>query len=248
MFGCEIVAVQEIIQKADAIQEFANAAKKQDIEQFLRSSLQGDMVDGYLPIIAGQAIAMSEKDANPEEIVTLAKKRLADPASLEQFITACDEALTHEEIKTLIRFHELVKTKPSFCYPMFLVASTILQEILEPYPAAAPISTLSVIHINQNSFKEEVLDSGIPVIVDFYGEYCPPCKQAAPIFSELANELEGKMKFVKLNISEAQELAQEFEIRSIPTFLVFKDGKVIERSTGFHGKDALTLQLLKSFL
>lgn len=75
------------------------------------------------------------------------------------------------------------------------------------------------------NFEEEVLQSQIPVLVDFYADWCGPCKMMAPIVEKLAEEYEGKVKVGKLNIDENMQTAQQYRVASIPTFIIFKDGK-----------------------
>ncbi len=90
----------------------------------------------------------------------------------------------------------------------------------------------NVKHVTRENFSREVLESDIPVIVDFWAEWCMPCKIIAPIFEELAKEYAGKMKFVKVNVDESPELASSFGITGIPTFIVFHKGKIIEKLVG----------------
>ena len=93
--------------------------------------------------------------------------------------------------------------------------------------------------INDSSFKSEVTDSQMPVVVDFWAPWCGPCKMVAPVLEELAKEYEGKVKVVKLNIDENQGTATEYGVRSIPTLILFKDGKECERMIGVQSKDNL---------
>ncbi len=93
--------------------------------------------------------------------------------------------------------------------------------------------------INDSSFKSEVTDSQMPVLVDFWAPWCGPCKMVAPVLEELAKEYEGKVKVVKLNIDENQGTATEYGVRSIPTLILFKDGKECERMIGVQSKDNL---------
>jgi len=90
----------------------------------------------------------------------------------------------------------------------------------------------NVLELNAESFSTEVEDSLVPVLVDFWAEWCAPCRRLAPIVEELANEYTGKVKFCKVNVEEEGELAQRFGIRSIPTIIIFKDGKPVNQLIG----------------
>jgi thioredoxin 1 len=103
---------------------------------------------------------------------------------------------------------------------------------------------MSVIHLTNQNFDEEVLQSALPVLVDFWAEWCGPCKMIAPVVEELGGELAGQMKVAKVNVDEAQELAARYNIMSIPTLLVFKNGKQVNQIVGALGKDQL-LQKIK---
>ncbi len=94
-------------------------------------------------------------------------------------------------------------------------------------------------HVTRENFSEEILESDLPVIVDFWAEWCMPCRIVAPIFEELANEYAGKLKFAKVNVDEAPELAASFGVTGIPAFLVFHNGRVIERAVGAMPKEQL---------
>ena len=89
-----------------------------------------------------------------------------------------------------------------------------------------------VLHIPGGDFQREVLDSSLPVVVDFYADWCGPCRMVSPIIESLSNEYSGRVKFVKINTDESQELAMKLNIMSIPTIMVFKNGEVSSRTVG----------------
>src|SRR4051794_15287102 len=107
---------------------------------------------------------------------------------------------------------------------------------------AQSISTLT-----QASFSEEIATADKPVLVDFWAEWCGPCKMLAPILDEVAGENPDKITVAKVNVDENPDLARQFDIMSIPTLIVFKDGQPVHRFQGASGKAGL-LQNLSEFL
>ena len=102
------------------------------------------------------------------------------------------------------------------------------------------------IEINDSNFKSEVTDSQIPVLVDFWAPWCGPCKMIAPVLEEISKEYEGKIKVVKLNIDENQSTATDYGVRSIPTLILFKEGKEFEKMIGVQSKENLKQMVDKS--
>lgn len=96
---------------------------------------------------------------------------------------------------------------------------------------------MSVIILNEQNFETEVLKSDLLVLVDFWAEWCGPCKMTGPIIDELAKEYEGKMKVGKVNVDENQALAGKYNVMSIPTILIFKKGEAVKSMIGFQAKE-----------
>lgn len=94
--------------------------------------------------------------------------------------------------------------------------------------------------VNDQNFESEVLNSSEPVLVDFWAEWCGPCKMMSPLVDEIARELSGKVKVVKLNIDENPNTPTRYGIRGIPTFMVFRNGELVETKVGGMSKSQLS--------
>ena len=98
-------------------------------------------------------------------------------------------------------------------------------------------------HFTDDNFDAEVTNSDIPVLVDFFAEWCGPCKQLAPIVEELATEYERKVKIGKVDVDSSNATAAKFQVMSIPTLVFMKGGEMVDKATGFMSKEALKEKL-----
>ena len=98
---------------------------------------------------------------------------------------------------------------------------------------------MSEVKLTNQNFESEVLKSDKMVIVDFYANWCGPCQMIAPILSEIAEEHSGKLKVGKINVDEERELASKYQVSSIPTLLLFKEGKIVKALVGFRSKSEI---------
>ena len=98
----------------------------------------------------------------------------------------------------------------------------------------------SISHLTDETFEEEVLQSNIPVLVDYWAEWCGSCKMIAPILDSLTDEYQGKLKISKLNIDDNQKTPQKYGVRGIPTLMIFKNGNVAATKVGALSKSQLT--------
>ena len=99
------------------------------------------------------------------------------------------------------------------------------------------------IQLTDATFKQEVINSALPVLVDFWAPWCGPCKMLGPVIEELAKEYEGKVKICKLNTDESPNSASEYRISAIPTILLFKGGKLVQELVGLQPKEELKRRL-----
>ncbi|MSQ73997.1 MAG: thioredoxin TrxA [Betaproteobacteria bacterium] len=95
-------------------------------------------------------------------------------------------------------------------------------------------------HVTDSTFEPEVLKSDVPVLVDYWAEWCGPCKAIAPVLEDLAKDYSGRLKIAKVNVDDNQELAKRYNVRAIPTLILFKDGNVQASKLGAMSKSQLT--------
>ncbi|NDD31143.1 MAG: thioredoxin [Proteobacteria bacterium] len=97
----------------------------------------------------------------------------------------------------------------------------------------------NVAMVNTQSFSSEVLDAKVPVMVDFYAEWCGPCKMMAPVIDKVAESMTGKMKVMKLDTDHSPEIANKYQIMGVPTIIIFKDGQPVAKNVGYMNEQAM---------
>ncbi len=98
---------------------------------------------------------------------------------------------------------------------------------------------MSVIELNKENFEKEVMEAKMPVLIDFWASWCEPCRMMLPIVDKIANEREGKIKVCKVNVDNNQELAEKYEIMTIPAFIIIKNGIETARTIGVQSKEQI---------
>lgn len=113
--------------------------------------------------------------------------------------------------------------------------------------ASIPQHLPTIIAVNHENFQKEVLESKLPVVVDAYATWCPPCKMMAPICAETAKSLEGRVKFVQFNVDEDQKLAERLNVQAMPTFKFYQHGQCIDTKVGCLSKEDFQNRIEKIF-
>lgn len=107
------------------------------------------------------------------------------------------------------------------------------------------MANANIVNLDDNNFSETVEKNSTPILVDFWAEWCMPCRALAPVIDELANEFQGKVRFAKVNVDHCQTVPGQFGIRGIPTLILFQDGKKVNELVGNQSKEKIRMMLSK---
>lgn len=230
-------------------------AYPRDTAELIRLALlDPDEIEGIVTFLTEQMIAGMEKDAPSDEIASMVKERIFSDAFVYKLVPSFQEAFSHEEILSLILCFKNDAVKKYFSLenelmqPLFEAIGTVIEEVLEPLPSKVAILSdepADPLMITEANYQELALGSDIPVVIDVYTDWCAPCKDMAPIIDELGQSLSGKIKFLKLNAAEEATLANDLNIKAVPTFLLIKDGQIVKRLTGAMDQTALMIEIIK---
>ena len=124
----------------------------------------------------------------------------------------------------------------NICGLLLLLFSLYYYRLLLPYrhkiPKETKMASSNIVQVVDSAFDEEVMESEVPVLVDFWAPWCGPCRALSPVIEEISNDYEGSVKVGKVNVDENPQTTMKFRIRSIPTLIVFKNGEVAEQIVG----------------
>lgn len=240
---------------AGAIQGEAAApvCRKETLELIRLTTLTSESLDVLVPEAVDFAMSsVSNAGITAQQAAQKAKEELLSDAFLEKFAPAIEAIFSAEEVQALNEMYRSdVMKKFSLnygktCYPIFPSINALAQEIvLKSCASSAPAG--HVLPLTQETFKREVEESDLPVVLDVYSTYCPPCKRVAPIVSQLSAEMHGKVKFAKVNIDEHPSIAKELGVFSVPTFIFFNSGEAVGRHAGFISKEELMGKIEQAF-
>ncbi|MBU1863531.1 MAG: thioredoxin [Candidatus Omnitrophica bacterium] len=104
----------------------------------------------------------------------------------------------------------------------------------------------NIIEATEKDFTQ-LVDTTLPIVIDFWAEWCSPCKRLTPVIEELAAEMDGQVKFIKINVDNNQEIASQYQVMSIPTLIFLKNGQEVDRMVGAAGKDSLVKKIKTLF-
>jgi thioredoxin 1 len=232
--------------------------RDKDLEIIVRKSLF-DMAafDQVLEVFAAEILQHTDKTMAVEELIRRFHESIKKKENLKKFYKPYAYLFSDKEIQDLRAIYEneiyikYVEHTMEIVQAQLEEMKQLMEKLTDKFGVERQAEIVSVdcpvISLTKENFLTEVESSSQPVIVDIYADWCRPCRNMAPIFEELAQDYAGICKFAKANFDSQSEIAESYEVHSLPTILYMKDGQVIMRTTGSMSKEDFTAKI-KEFL
>ena len=246
------VPIQPENQYHDAKSFSVTGSKLYDTIELIRATLlQPEQIDGPLTGMVRQVITAHKSNMDPHQVMMAVKKEISKDDFLKQFTEPFAQAFTQDEIRSLTGFYrsetmkKFCKTSPENFGPIFAAIQSVVNNIVAPVVSDNSNSTDPVAPLTELNYQKEISEFDGTAVLEVYSSFCAPCQSMIPIFAEVGHDLRDKAKFLKLNVSNELKLARELEIHSVPTVLVFKNGKIVDQHIGLISKADLTEKINK---
>lgn len=233
-----------------------NSQLKPQISKILEKTFtKNDNITQIFYVIGTKKLEESKQNIPLDDLVASLYKKLESEDSRAFLENLYTKRYTADEIKQIAALVE----NPMFeRYSEELIeitkeglarANTLMDEILGEAPSRSVAPSNEIIEVTAQNFEEQILNTQLPVVFDFYAEWCGPCKTIDHMLRELSAEFGGQVRFARLDVVKEKEIAEKFQVSDLPVVLFIQNGKIIEKQKGFATKEALKkkiLQLLKT--
>jgi thioredoxin 1 len=205
-------------------------------------------------MIATKKIAESGKSIDLDQFIISLHKQLDSEDSMNQFGQFFKSRFTETEIaeiRSILEkdvYEKFLNSSPDIMKESVQQLDKIIDDMISKEKSAVNSKPSTITNLTADNFTEEVLNSKLPVVLDFYAEWCVPCKGMHAIMQSLSNEYEGKIKFTKLDIDKAKEIAEKFKVKDLPVILFIKEGKIVRTQNGFAEKQFINDKIKESLL
>ncbi len=222
------------------LQAEASQPAEQHLKEIVeRTFLQDQEMKELFYMIASKKIADSGKSIDPEELMKTLKTELEKPENLKKFEQPYLARFNEKEIAEIHAivekpvFEKYSKAAPEIIRESVKELDKILDAMIGKTESKPLGKAGSIVEVTEENFEQEVIQSTLPVVLDFYAEWCAPCKGMQPILQALSQKYEGKVKFTKLDIDKAKSIAEKFKVKDLPVVIFIKEGKIAEVHSGF---------------
>jgi thioredoxin 1 len=254
---CTLIALCSIVEgnmvETKEIKSESDLKANDAIEMIRVTILSPEQIDGLLMSMTQQAIIVSKQDIEASQVVASVKEQILNADFLKKFAPIFEKNFTQEEMKSIVAFYQsdamkkFFKTSSETLIPVYTAIQQVVSDTVKPPSEENKALPDKVTPISGLTYQKEVIESKDCAVLEIYSTFCAPCQVLAPIFSELSRELD-EVKFMKLNLDSEQKLAKELEIYSVPTLLLIKNGKVIDRQVGLIDKEKLKARIKEKLL